>query len=102
MIDLFHTWTSSSTLTNPRLSTENLHTPISMSATIPVSLHPPKTVSSDPLQNEPTSYAPPTLKKRTGHSLHNLLTKWTPPDRVNRIMDSVKQKLENPNKLTLN
>ena len=44
---------------------------------------------------------PPTLTKRTGHSLHNLLTKWTPPDRVKRIMDSVKQKLENPNKLTL-
>ena len=36
------------------------------------------------------------------HSLHNLLTKWTPPDRVKRMMDSVKQKLENPNKLTLN
>ena len=44
---------------------------------------------------------PPTLTKRTGHSLHNLLTKWTPPDRVKRIMDSVNQKLENPNKLTL-
>ena len=40
--------------------------------------HPPKTVSSDRLQDEPTSYAPPTLTKRTGHSLHNLLTKWTP------------------------
>ena len=39
-------------------------------------LHPPKT--SDPLQDEPTSYAPPTLTKRTGHSLHNLLKKWTP------------------------
>ena len=45
--------------------------------------------------------SPPTLTKRTGHSLHNLLTKWTPPDRVKRIMESVKQKLENPNKLTL-
>ena len=44
---------------------------------------------------------PPTLTKRTRHSLHNLLTKWTPPDRVKRIMDSVEQKLENPNKLTL-
>ena len=62
---------------------------------------PPKTVSSDPLQDELTSYAPPTLTKRTGHSLHNLLTKWTPPDRVKRILDSVKQKLDNPNKLTL-
>ena len=62
---------------------------------------PPKTVSSDPLQDELTSYATPTLTKRTGHSLHNLLTKWTPPDRVKRIMDSVKQKLENPNKLIL-
>ena len=69
-----HTWASSSTLTNPRLSTENLHTPTFMSATIPVPLHPPRTVSSDPLQDEPTSYAPPTLTKRTGHSLHNLLT----------------------------
>ena len=45
--------------------------------------------------------SPPTITKRTGHSLLNLLTKWTPPDRVKRIMDSVKQKLENPNKLTL-
>ena len=72
-----------------------------MSATIPVPPLPQKTVSSDPLQDELTSYAPPTLTKRTGHSLHNLLTKWTPPDRVKRIMDSVKQKLENPNKLTL-
>ena len=72
-----------------------------MFATIPVPPLPPKTVSSDPLQDELTSYAPPTLTKRTGHSLHNLLTKWTPPDRVKRIMDSVKQKLENPNKLTL-
>ena len=56
---------------------------------------------SYPLQDEPTSYAPPTLTKRTGHSLHKLLTKWTPPDRVKRIMDSVKQKLEKPNKPTL-
>ena len=31
----------------------------------------------------------------------SLLTKWTPPDRVKCIMDSVKQKLEKPNKLTL-
>ena len=44
---------------------------------------------------------PPTIKKRTGHSLQNLLPKWAPPDRVKRIMDSVKQKLENPNKLAL-
>ena len=79
---------------------ENLHTPTSMSATIPVP-PPPTTVSLDPLQDELTSYAPPTLTKRTGHSLHNLLTKRTPPDRVKRIMDSVKQKIENPNKLTL-
>ena len=76
------------------------HTPTSMSATIPVPPHPPRTVSSDPLQDELTSYAPPTLTKRTGHSLHNLFTKWTPPDRVKRIMDSVKQKLVKPNKLT--
>ena len=102
MMDLFLTWTSSYTPTNPHLSTENLHTPTSMSATIPVPPLPPKTVSSDPLQDELTSYAPRnTYKKRTGHSLHNLLTKWTPPDRVKRIMDSVKQKLENANKLTL-
>ena len=40
---------------------------------------PPKTVSSDPLKDELTSYAPPTLTKRTGNSLHNLLTKWTAP-----------------------
>ena len=101
-MDLFLTWTSSYTPKNPHQSTENLHTPTSMSATIPVPPLPPKTVSSDPLQDELTSYnAPPTLTKRTGHSLHNLLTKWTPPERVKRIMDSVKQKLENPNKLTL-
>ena len=100
-MDIFLTWTSSYTPTNPHLSTENLHTPTSMSATIPVPPLPPKTVSSDSLQDELTSYAPPTLTKITGHSLHNLFTKWTPPDRVKRIMDSVKQKLEKPNKLTL-
>ena len=66
MMDLFLTWTSSSTPTNPYLSTENLHTPTSMSATIPVPPHPPKTMSSDPLQDKLTSYAPPTLTKRTG------------------------------------
>ena len=38
----------------------------------------------------------PTLTKITEHSLHNLLTKWTPPDRVKRIMDSVKQKTREP------
>ena len=43
----------------------------------------------------------PNTSKKNWNSLHNLLTKWTPPDRVKRIMDSVKQKLENPNKLTL-
>ena len=57
-----------------RLSIENLHTSTSMPATIPVPLYPPTTVSSDPLHDEPTSYAPPTLTKRTGHSLHNLHT----------------------------
>ena len=30
-----------------------------------------------------------------------LLTKWTPPDRIKSIMDSIRQKLENPDKLTL-
>ena len=84
-------------LTNPRLSTENLHTPTSMSATIPVPLHPPKI----PYKTSRHPMLPPTLTKRTGHSLHNLLTKWTLPDKVKRIMDNVKQKLENPNKLTL-
>ena len=78
MMDLFLIWTSSYTPTNPHPSTENLHTPTSMSATIPVPPLPPKTVSSDLLQDELTSYAPPKLTKRTGHSLHNLLTKWTP------------------------
>ena len=67
-----------------------------MSATIPVPLHPPKIMSSDPLQDDPTSYVPPTLTERTGHILHNLLTKWTPPDRVKRVIDSAKQKQENP------
>ena len=64
MMDLFLTWTSSYTPTNPHLSTDNLHTPTSMSATIPVPPLPPKTVSSDPLQ----SYAAPTLTKRAGQS----------------------------------
>ena len=74
-----------------------------MSATIPVPLQPPKTVSSVPLQDELTSYAPPTLTKRTGHSIHITQPpyKMDTPDRVKRIMDSVKQKLDNPNKLTL-
>ena len=39
---------------------------------------PPKTVSSDP-KTSSHPMLPPTLTKRTGHSLHNLLTKWTPP-----------------------
>ena len=95
MMDIFLTWTSSYTPTNPHLSTENLHTPTSLSATIPVPPLPPKTVSSDPLQDELTSY------KNNWKQSTQLLTKWTPPDRVKRIMDSVKQKLENPNKLTL-
>ena len=34
-----------------------------MSATIPVPFQIPKTVSSDPLQDEPTSYAPQHLQK---------------------------------------
>ena len=45
--------------------------------------YPPKTVSSNPLQDELTPHilcSPnATLTKRTGHSLHNLLTKWAPP-----------------------
>ena len=53
-----------------------------MSAKIPVPLHPSKTVSSDPLQDEHTSFhlcSPNTYNaKRTGHSQHNLLAKWTP------------------------
>ena len=145
MMDLFLTWTSSSTLINPHLSTENLHTPTSMSAIIPVPPHPPRTVSSDLLQDELTSYAPPipiladkstsVYRKPTHTNLYvrynscapsssnskdsvirsltrraHILcspntykknwTQSTQPDRVKRIMDSVKQKLENPNKLT--
>ena len=75
-----------------------------MSATIPVPPLPPKTVSSDLLQDELTSYAPPTLTKRTGHSLQTSLQNGHPLTESNglkRIMDSVKQKLENPNKLIL-
>ena len=67
MMDLFFTWTSSSTLTNPRMSTENLHT------TIPVPPHPPNTVSSDPLKDEPAS----TLKKN-----------WTPSTQLPYKMDT--------------
>ena len=63
---------------------------------------PPHTVQEElTLQDKPTSFAPPTLTKGSGIRLQNILTKWTPPDRVKRIMDSVKQKLENPNKLSL-
>ena len=103
-MDPFHTWTSSSTLTNPLLSTENQLTPTFMSATIPVPPHPPKTVLSDPLQDKPTSYAPPTLAKGTRHSLYHLLKKWTPPDRVRHIMDTgqCQTKTRQPNKLALN
>ena len=68
-----------------------------MSATIPVPLHPPKTVSSDPFKDEPTS--PNTYKKNWTQSTQPPY-KMDTPDRVKRIMDSVKQKLENPNKLT--
>ena len=63
MMDLFLTWTSLYTPTNPHPSTENLHTPTFMSATIPVPPLPPKTVSSDPLQDKLTSYAPQHLQK---------------------------------------
>ena len=70
---LIHADKSTSVYRKPR------NNKVYMSATILVPLHPPKTVSSDPLQDKPTSYAPPKLTKRTGHSLHNLLTKWTTP-----------------------
>ena len=62
-----------------------------MSATIPVPPLPPNTVSSDPLQYELTSYAPPNTYKKN----------WTQSTQPPYKMDSVKQKLENPNKLTL-
>ena len=48
----FRTWISSSTRTNLLLSTENRHPTTFMSTTIPVPLHPPQTVSSDPLQDD--------------------------------------------------
>ena len=86
MMDIFLTWTFSHTPTNPDLSTENLHTNLNVIRSLTRRAH---------------ILCSPTLTKITEHSLHNLLTKWTPPDRVKRIMDSVKQKLENPNKLTL-
>ena len=73
-----------------------------MSATIPVPLHPPKTLSSDPLKDKPTSYAPPQhLRKELDTVYTTSLRNVHPTDRVKRIMDSVKQKLENHNKLTL-
>ena len=88
MMDLFLTWTSSYTPTSPHPSTENLHIPTSMSATIPVPPLPPKTVSSDPLQDELTSYAPPNTYKKNWkqstqppHKMDTLLTEsnasWT-------------------------
>ena len=79
----------------------NYITPTSMSATIPVPPLPPNTVSSDPLQDELTSYDPQHLQKELGTVYTTSLQNGHPPDRVKRIMDSVKQKLENPNKLTL-
>ena len=103
-LDLFLTCTSSYTPTNPHLSTENLQTPTSMSATIHVPPLSPKTVSSDPLQDELTSYAPPNTYKM------NWTQSTQPPYKMNTsltesnaswTLDSVKQKLENPNKLTL-
>ena len=65
--------------------------------------YPPKTVSSNPLQDELTSYAPQMqhLQKELDTVYTTSLQNGHPPDRVKRIMDSVKQKLENPNKLTL-
>ena len=72
-----------------------------MSATIPVPPLPQKTVSSDPLQDELTSYAPPNTYKKNWTQSTQPPYKMDTPDRVKRIMDSVKQKLENPNKLTL-
>ena len=73
-------------MTSSLLSTENRLTPTSMS------LPPPKTASSDPLQDEPTSYNPQHQQTELD-SIHHLHTKWTPPDRVKSIMDSAKQKL---------
>ena len=74
-MDPFLTWTSSSTLTNPRLSTENQLTQTFMSATTPVPLHRPKTVSS-----ESTSYAPPNLQaiQQTTKVHHSILDNVLP------------------------
>ena len=59
-----------------------------MSATIPVPPLPQKTVSSDPLQDELTSYAPPQhLQKELDTVYTTFLQNGHPPDRVKRIMD---------------
>ena len=60
------------------LSTEKLHTPTSMSAKITVPLHPPKTMSSDTLQDEPTSYA----------HLNNNKNNWTKSTQPRYKMDT--------------
>ena len=44
---------------------------------------------------------PPTRTKKLNTVYTTSLQNGHPPDRVKRIMDSVKQKIENPNKLTL-
>ena len=53
-----------------------------MSATIPVPPHPPKTVLSDPLQDELTPYAPPNTYQKNWTQSTQPPTNWAPPDRV--------------------
>ena len=99
-MDLFHTWISSSMLTNLRLSTENRHTLTSMYAAIPVPLHPP-IIQRHQIPYKMSSHPMLPIYKRNWTQSTLPPYKMVTPDRVKRMMDSVKQKLENSNKLTL-
>ena len=101
MMDIFLTWTSSYTPTNPHLSTENQHTPTSMSATIPVTLLLQRQCHQIPYKTSSHPMLLQHLQKELGTVYTTSLQNGHPPGRVKRIMDSVKQKLDNPNKLTL-
>ena len=107
MMDLFLTWTSSSTLTNPQSTSvyrKPTHTNLCVryNSCAPSALILQRQCYQIPYKTSPHPMLPNTYKKNWTQSTQPpYLQNGHPPDRVKCIMDSVKQKLEKPNKLTL-
>ena len=104
MMDLFLTWTSSYTPT-PDKSTSVYRKPTHTNLYVRYNSCAPSS-SKDSVIRSLTRRAhilcsPQHLQKELKTVYTTSLQNGHPPDRVKRIMDSVKQKLENPNKLTL-